>query len=118
MTNTPTPQPPTHFTDLADALSGLSGLFKEAMDIHDAERDAFWNGLTPHQRLLAFCNVVKGLKKAELVDGLSYRGVLYEEFGFGLDAYVLAQHNGFLEIHNAIVSVPAPPLSEDGEAVG
>lgn len=115
MNNAPPTAPPPKFQNAADALNGLTGLFQEAMDTHDVERDAFWEGLTPNQRLLAFCSVVKRLSQAELVDGLSYRGVLYEAFGFDMQAYVLAQHNGFLELHNALPppNQKAPPAQDD-----
>lgn len=64
----------------------------------------FWNDLTKDQQLMAFCYVVHTLRKAELEDNHSYRGVLYNAFGFDLDSYVCAQVSGFLDLHNAIYS--------------
>jgi len=66
------------------------------------ERSSFFNHLTKNQQLLVFCEVVNKLVKAELKDHKTYRGVLYEEFRFGTDAYVKAQISGFLELHNSI----------------
>ena len=64
--------------------------------------DSFWNGLTEEERLLAFCYVSKGIYKGELEDETSYRGVLYDTFGFGAESYMPAQFCGYLAIHNAI----------------
>ena len=75
---------------------------------HQWEQDVFhsqdqlWDSLTPDQQLLLFCKVVRKLVQSELVDQRSYRGVLYDEFGFGMESYVQAQISGFLELHNAI----------------
>lgn len=67
-----------------------------------AEQDRFWDSLTKDQQLLVFCKVVRKLVKAELEENRSYRGVLYSEFEFDLDAYVVAQISGFLDLHNCI----------------
>ena len=68
------------------------------------QRANFFNSLSKEEQLLVFCEVVSKLVKSELKDKRSYRGVLYEEFGFGPDAYVKAQVSGFLELHNSIIT--------------
>ena len=65
-------------------------------------QDKLWDSMTTDQQLLIFCKVVRKLVQSELVDQRSYRGVLYDEFQFGLESYVQAQISGFLELHNAI----------------
>jgi hypothetical protein len=65
-------------------------------------QDKLWDSMTADQQLLLFCKVVRKLVQSELVDQRSYRGVLYDEFGFGLESYVQAQVSGFLTLHNAI----------------
>jgi hypothetical protein len=68
------------------------------------ERKKFFQSLTKDQQLLVFCEVVHKLYKAEIIEKKSYRGVLYGEFGFDKNAYLLAQISNFLELHNSIVS--------------
>lgn len=75
---------------------------QEADAIFIKKREELWNKLSPSDRLELFCHVVSKLTKAELHDRISYRGVLYEEFGFGPESYVAAQLSGFLELHNSI----------------
>jgi hypothetical protein len=47
---------------------------------------------------------VRRIHKGEVEDRGSYRHVLYSVFGFGPEAYTLAQGAGYLDIHNSIVS--------------
>lgn len=60
--------------------------------------------LTNEQKLDFFCAVVFLLKKFEMDEQRSYRGVLYDGFGFGLESYTRALEAGFVELHNAIYS--------------
>lgn len=80
----------------------------EEMDLFENKffeaRETFWNSLTKDEQLLAFCSVVDRLYQGEIQEGRSYRGVLYDTFGFGYDSYVKAQISHFLELHNSLVS--------------
>lgn len=67
------------------------------------ERKNFFQSLTKEQQLLVFCEVVHKLYKAEILEKKSYRGVLYGEFNFDKNSYLLAQMSNFLELHNSIV---------------
>ncbi len=71
-----------------------------------SEREAFYNCLTKEQQLLVFCEVVSRLANAELTEGKTYRGVLYETFGFDYDSYQKAQWSGFLDLHEKIDKKP------------
>lgn len=66
--------------------------------IRDSER--LWNQLTPDEQLLAFCYVCRKITEAKR-NGRSYRGTLYDVFGFGLESYGAAQISGFIDIHNS-----------------
>ena len=68
-----------------------------------AEQEEYWNSLTEEQRLMAFCAVTRRIFDGEIQQRGSYRYVLYSVFGFGPEAYGLAQEAGYLTIHNAIV---------------
>ena len=67
-----------------------------------AECDTFWDSLPDEEQFLAFCAVVQRLHRGMLMENRSYRGVLYDTFGFGLQSYVYAQVSGFLDLHNAL----------------
>lgn len=89
---------------------------QEAMDkLHDSGRAfakaageyqqmccSFYSGLDPEEQLMAFCAIVEKLSHGELDEGRSYRGILYDTFGWGPEAYAAAQCAGFLGLHNAI----------------
>ena len=75
-------------------------------DLFLAEREAFYNCLTKEQQLLVFCEVISRLTTAELSEGKTYRGILYETFGFDYDSYLKAQWSGFLELHEKIDKQP------------
>lgn len=62
----------------------------------------YWESLNQQEKLYAFCAVINQLKEAELDEDRSYRGVLYDKFKFGYEAYGLAQISGFLQLHNSI----------------
>ena len=87
----------------SDALNEMTEVFQEWEESFVQERETFWNTLDRDEQLLAFCEVISRLTKAELVDKKSYRGVLYDAFDFGMESYVCAQISGFLDLHNAIV---------------
>jgi hypothetical protein len=91
-------------SSILDISKEVSEKFAKFEDEFAQERAAFFNCLTKEQKLLVFCEVVHKLVNAELVKHQSYRGVLYEEFGFETDSYMLAQISGFLELHNSIES--------------
>ena len=76
--------------------------FNDAFAELEKEQEAYWQSLTDDQRLNVFCAVSRRLYDGEIEHRTSYRGVLYEVFGFGPEAYVPAQVAGFLELHNAI----------------
>ncbi len=69
-----------------------------------SERESFYNCLTKEQQLLVFCEIMNKLVDAELNQGKTYRGILYDTFGFNYDAYEKAQLSGFLRLHEKINS--------------
>lgn len=72
---------------------------------HIKEREeAYWNSLTKEQQLCCFNSICRRIIKGEFEDKGSYRYVLYDVFGFGMEAYARAQLAGYLEIHNSIFS--------------
>jgi hypothetical protein len=82
----------------AEATSQFTTAFQELESL----QEAYWASMTKEQQLDAFCCVMRRLTKGELEDKRSYRGVLYDTFGFGPEAYSAAQMAGYLELHNCI----------------
>lgn len=87
---------------LSDALDEVSESIKQCRDLYDRQNDVWWNSLSQDEREYAFYAVVKRIRKAELDDRRSFRGVLYGEFGFGTEMYGVAMDAGYMELHNAL----------------
>ena len=84
------------------ALHDIGEMFDQVMKDVETEQEDYWNSLTHDQQLMVFCSVVRRIHKGELKDKTSYRGILYDVFGFGMESYVQAQYAGYIDIHNAI----------------
>lgn len=80
----------------------VSKIFQEAMDSLKEEQEEFWNSLSKDDQLKAFCAVSRRIHEGEINDRRSYRGVLYDVFDFGMEAYAAAQCAGYLDIHNTL----------------
>ena len=76
--------------------------FNAVMEHIKNEEETYWNSLTKEQQLCVFNSVCRRIVKGELEDKGSYRYVLYDVFGFGMEAYARAQMAGYLTIHNSI----------------
>lgn len=88
--------------EVMDALHESGNAFSRAMDEYQQMANSFYSGLEPEEQLWAFCSIVEKLCKGELEESRSYRGILYDTFGWGPEAYATAQCAGFLSLHNAI----------------
>jgi len=64
--------------------------------------DKWWDGLSYETQTDAFCAVVRRIVEGDIQKQGSYRSVLYETFGFGLDMYVRGMDCGYMTLHNAI----------------
>jgi hypothetical protein len=88
--------------EIMDALHESGKTFAKAADEYQDMCRSYFSGLEPEEQLMAFCAIVEKLCEGELEQGRSYRGILYENFGWGPEAYAAAQCAGFLGLHNAI----------------
>lgn len=66
------------------------------------ESSMFFNSLSKDEQFLVFCEVVRRIYESEFEEGKTYRGILYDTFGFKDDAYMKSQAIGFLEIHQKL----------------
>jgi len=88
--------------EVMDQLHETGNAFAKAMDEYQQMANSYYSGLEPEEQLWAFCSIVEKLCKGELDEHRSYRGVLYDTFGWGPEAYAAAQCAGFLGLHNSI----------------
>lgn len=88
--------------EVMDALHESGNAFLKAANEYQDMATSYYSSLEPEEQLWAFCAVVEKLSKGELDENRSYRGILYDTFGWGPEAYAAAQHAGFLGLHNSI----------------
>jgi hypothetical protein len=88
--------------EVLDRLHESGQQFREAMEAYQQMANSYYSSLEPEEQLWAFCSIVEKLCKGELDEGRSYRGILYQTFGWGPEAYAPAQCAGFLSLHNSI----------------
>jgi hypothetical protein len=85
-----------------EAQEQFAKAMQEGAERFDNESDEFWKGLTYEQKLNAFHSVCKRIYKGDVIEDRSYRGVLYDAFEFGPDAYIVGMECGYMELHNII----------------
>lgn len=86
-------------------MASFSQAFNDAMNGIKNEEEDYWKSLSVDQQMAAFNCVIRRLYEGEIAEQRSYRGVLYDVFGFGPESYARAQMAGFLAIHNAIHTI-------------
>ena len=64
--------------------------------------ESWWTNLPPDDQQKAFYNVCRLIYDGDVVRRRSYRGVLYDVFGWGPEAYVLGMEARYMEIHNLL----------------
>jgi len=98
----------------------------EYMKEYEQKNDQWWNGLTEEEREDAFYAVCKRMFEARVRENRSYRGTLYDKFGFGPHMYRAGMECGFFALHNmlhealeyeAIKSVTRIEVIEEQESV-
>lgn len=85
-----------------DEWQEMTAQFERSFKDLETQQEEYWAGLTKDQQLDLFCCVVRRLVKGEIDDNRSYRGILYDTFGWGPEAYAVAQMAGYINLHNAI----------------
>lgn len=83
-------------------LEEISRIFNEAVEENKKRYNAKWESLTDEDQIDYFCAIMERVHEGDVVQKRSYRGVLYDIFGWGPEAYMAAQCAGYLDIHNMI----------------
>jgi hypothetical protein len=86
-------------------LSDIGQQIQKASDEYEARNELWWSSLSEAEREDAFYAVVRRIVKAEIEDKRSYRGALYDVFGFGEHMYIAGMDCGYMALHNSIVDV-------------
>lgn len=89
-------------TKLSEALVNISQLLQEASETYRKDAQAFWDSLSHDDRLKAFYVVTSKIYEGDVTLRRSYRGVLYEVFGFDYSAYSVGMDSNYMELHNLI----------------
>ena len=85
-----------------DEWQEMTAQFERSFKDLETQQEEYWASLNKEQQLDLFCCVVRRLVKGEIDDNRSYRGILYDTFGWGPEAYAVAQMAGYINLHNAI----------------
>ena len=86
----------------SQAWHDLTDEFNRVMNEIEQNSERKWNALSKEDQLDYFCAVVRRIHQGEVENSRSYRGVLYDVFGFGTESYAQAQMAGYLDLHNLI----------------
>jgi len=87
---------------ILDELSHLGQQMQDIAAQYEKDCDAYWEGLSYEDKLKAFYSVCKRIHKGDVKEARSYRGVLYDTFGFDMDSYVIGMECGYIDLHNYI----------------
>ena len=87
---------------LTDALDELSEIYRGIAEEYETDCNNYWNNLSKEDQQKAFYSVIKRVARGELIEKRSYRGILYDVFGWGPEAYGMGMECNFMELHNAI----------------
>lgn len=88
--------------ELFATLQDFSELEAQIVNEYDQKNETWWNGLTEEEREDAFYAVCRRIYDARVKDNRSYRGTLYDKFGFGPHMYRAGMECGFFALHNML----------------
>ena len=75
---------------------------EEALEQYKQKAKEYFESLEMDNQLLLFFYITNVIFKNYFVDNSSYRGLLYDKFGFSPEAYSLGMDSGMFALHNAI----------------
>lgn len=89
--------------NIADRRKQLQKNTASDREVYEDEADIFWAQLSQQEKELAFFAVISRIYFAEVERNATYRGVLYDTFGFDGSYYKRGMDCGFFTLHNLIV---------------
>jgi len=86
----------------SDEHKELLKIQEEALEQYEQKAKEYYDSLGIDNQLLLFFHITNVIFKNYFKDNSSYRGLLYDKFGFGPEAYSLGMDSGMFSLHNAI----------------
>lgn len=86
----------------SDEHKELLKIQEEALEQYEQKSKEYYDSLEMDNQLLLFFHITNVIFKNYFKDNSSYRGLLYDKFGFGPEAYSLGMDSGMFSLHNAI----------------
>jgi hypothetical protein len=86
-------------------FKGLEVLRQEiakSKEKYEEENNEWWSALSEKEREDAFYAVISRMYQAEVKENRSYRGALYDVFGFEPGMYAAGMDCGYFYLHNAL----------------
>lgn len=80
----------------------LQEALEESRLEYEESVDEFWEGLSYEDKEKAFYHVCKNIHRGDVLEGRSYRGVLYDVFGFDSGSYAIGMECGYMDLHNIL----------------
>ena len=94
----------------SDEHKKLLKIQEEALEQYEHKAKEYYDSLGMDNQLLLFFYITNVIFKNYFKDNGSYRGLLYNKFGFGPEAYSLGMDSGMFALHN---SISTPDESEE-----
>ena len=88
--------------ELFAALHEFDEIESQMISEYEQKNDEWWAGLTEEEREDAFYAVCKRIFEARVKENRSYRGALYDKFGFAPHMYRAGMECGFFALHNML----------------
>ena len=95
----------------SDEHKELLKIQEEALEQYEQKAKEYYDSLGMDNQLLLFFYITNIIFENYFKDNGSYRGLLYDKFGFGPEAYSLGMDSGMFSLHNAIFT---PDELEEG----
>ena len=86
----------------SDEHKELLKIQEEALEQYEQKAKEYYDSLGMDNQLLLFFYITNVIFENYFKDNGSYRGLLYDKFGFGPEAYSLGMDSGMFALHNAI----------------
>ena len=92
------------FTDYlnSDEYKEYLEIQEEALEQYTQKAKEYFESLETDNQLLLFFHITNQIFENYFKDNSSYRGLLYDKFGFGPESYTIGMDSGMFAIHNAI----------------
>ena len=75
---------------------------EESQELYAHKAQEYFESLETDNQLLLFFHITNVIFKNYFKGNSSYRGLLYDKFGFGPEAYSIGMDSGMFSLHNAI----------------